>query len=523
LSDTALHRLARWAHDLRLEQIPQRVRDQAVNQILSTLAAVYSGYASDLGPLIERAFPPPASGSARIIPTGVAAEPSHAAMLMASWSMVLDFDDVRLGGHTGHSSVLVPLAFANGHSGADLLLAQIVANEIAARINMVCAVGSTRGQMATHLHLVSAAAARAKLEDLDADTFAETLAFALSYPAQALYPAFLGSDAKALCAAYPIRVGTQAVDAVRAGLRGGADVLDDARGFFATTARVSIRDFLGGLGERWHTETNSYKIYPACGYLCAALDAVLDLVREHDVDSDDVVAVDVWSSIFTIGMDAHSAPYLDGPRSRISTLTFSTPFTIASAILAREFTPAQLHRAWIDEAQVWRLAARVRSRHDLGLTLKALTADIPIGAGLRRVTKCKAAAFAWSLATTARLGPLDRLRLVAGLTAAAGDRQPMDFRASTKPLGARVEIRLNDGRVLAREASIPRGFAGSGSDVRELMREKLMLVNRRHAADIAATIENIERLPPSGVAHLIELMCRGRAGAPFEVAGSLSR
>ena len=82
-------------------------------------------------------------------------------------------------------------------------MAQIVANEIAARINMVCAVGSTRGQMATHLHLIAAAAARARLEGLDETQFAAALAFALSYPGQALYPAFLGSDAKVLCAALP--------------------------------------------------------------------------------------------------------------------------------------------------------------------------------------------------------------------------------------------------------------------------------------------------------------------------------
>src|ERR1700682_4946029 len=72
--------------------------------------------------------PPP--GPARILPPGFAAPVTHAALLMASWSMVLDFDDVMLGGHTGHSSVLVPLAVgsAGGVSGAELILAQIVAN-----------------------------------------------------------------------------------------------------------------------------------------------------------------------------------------------------------------------------------------------------------------------------------------------------------------------------------------------------------------------------------------------------------
>lgn len=520
VKETALRQLARWAHGLRLEHVSEHVRAQAVNQILSILAAVYSGWDSDLGLPIERALPSPGSGTAVVLPTGVTTQETHAAMLMASWSMVLDFDDVMLGGHTGHSSVLVPLAMANGRSGAELLLAQIVANEVAARINMVCAVGSTRGQMATHLHLVSAAAARAKLEELDEATFTSALGFALSYPAQALFPAFLGSDAKAFCASLPVRQGMEAVDTARAGLVAGADLLDDARGFFATLARVPVRKFLGGLGERWHTETNSYKIYPVCGYLCAALDATLDLIRLHDFSPDDVVSVDVWASLFTVGMDAHSAPYLDGPRSRISTLTFSTPFAVASAILARDFTPTQLKRAWIEDQRVWELAARVRTRHDIALTLEALTADIPIGAALRRVSRTQAAAFAWSIAGTAfgRAGrwrrPLQTLRLIEVLTAAAGERGPMAFRSSTKPMGARVEIHLANGRRLRRTVSIPRGFAGAdGQNVRPLMRDKFTtaagaVIGAERATEAAGMIENIERLSPAGMARLLSVATR---------------
>ena len=503
------------------------MRAQAVNQLLSTIGAVYSGRDSDLGTPIERAFPP-IPGNARVIPSGVAATPVSAAMLMSSWSMTLDFDDVMLGGHTCHSSVLVPLSLAEGRSGEELLLAQIVANEVAARINMVCAVGSTRGQMATHLHLIAAAAARAKLEGLDEDTFADAIAWAISYPAQALFPAFLGSDAKVSCAALPIRNGMEAVDAVKAGLIPPADPLDDPRGFFATAARVPVRDFLGGLGERWHTATTSFKIYPVCGYLCSAIDATLALVREHDIDAEEIANVDVWSSVFTVGMDAHSKPYLDG--RRISTLTFSTPFAVASAILARDLSPEQLKQAWIDDPRVWRLAARVQSRHDTALTLAALRGDIPVGAGLRRVTRLQAAAFGWSLATAAFgkkgrwLRPLQTLRLVtAAILSKAKDLRMRNLRSfaalrmtehskMTKPIGARVEIRMNDGRVFTRAVSIPRAFAGANDDVRSLMREKFVraatsTLGAEHAAQCAATIERIEELSASEAQNLVESLC----------------
>jgi 2-methylcitrate dehydratase PrpD len=535
MKETAIRKLARWASGLRLEDCPAGVRAQAVNQVLSTLAALYSGWGSDLGRPVEGAFAASAAeGRARVLPTGAPAAPAQAAALMASWSVVLDYDDVMLGGHTGHSSVLVPFALgsAGGYSGAELMTAQVVANETAARINMVCAVGSTRGQMATHLHLLAAAAARAKLEGLGEDEFAEALAFAISYPAQALYPAFLGSDAKGLCAGLPVRAGMEAVDAVRAGLKAPPDPLDDPRGLFAAKASVPVRDFLGGLGERWHTETNSFKVYPVCGYLCSALDAALGLVAEHGFSAGEVESVDVHASLFTVGMDAHSAPYLDGARSRVSTLTFSTPFVIASALLARRFTPAELRRAWIEDPKVWELAARVRTRHDVALTLRALTADIPIGAALRRTKRRQAAAFGWSIAGTVfgrvgRLRRFDTLRLVAGLAAAAGDRSPLDFTRSTKPMGARVEIRLRDGRALGRSVSVPRGFRGAGADadgrgVRELMREKFVAaaseaVGPERAARAARLVEDLEGLSGADVARLFDLAC---VAAPARANGA---
>jgi hypothetical protein len=284
-----------------------------------------------------------------------------------------------------------------------------------------------------------------------------------------------------------------------------------------------VREFLSGLGERWHTEANSFKIYPVCGYLCSALDATLDLVIRHDVAPSDVASVDVCASLFTVGMDAHSAPYLNGPRSRISTLTFSTPFTIASAILARKFTPAELKRPWIEDPKVWELAARVRTRHDVEITLAAMTADIPIGAALRRIPRWKAAAFGWSAAATAfgsggRWTDPATFRLMAGLAAAAADGRPFDFTRSTKPMGARVEIRLLDGRVLSRSVSIPQGFAGSapseaaGRGIRDLMRDKFVtaaggVVGQERAAEAAGLIEDLESLPPAGVANLFDLAC----------------
>jgi hypothetical protein len=222
-------------------------------------------------------------------------------------------------------------------------------------------------------------------------------------------------------------------------------------------------------------------------------------------------------------MDIHSAPYLDGPRSCISTLTFSTPFVLASAILARTFGSAQLKRDWIEDPRVWELEKRVQSRHDVALSLKAMTADIPVGAALRRIRRRDAAGFAWHAAGSAfgkfgRWVRPDTLRLIAGLTAAAGDTRPLNLSESTKPLGARVEMRLRNGRRLSQSVLIPRGFAGAdtgaagAATTRDLMREKFIdaagdVIGFERATRAARTIEQVETLSPDDVARFFQGAC----------------
>ena len=74
-------------------------------------------------------------------------------------SVALDFDDYVSFGHTGHSSVLVPalLAAETGSSGADQLVAQVVANEVEARLGGACLIGPLNGQLWSFIHAAGSA------------------------------------------------------------------------------------------------------------------------------------------------------------------------------------------------------------------------------------------------------------------------------------------------------------------------------------------------------------------------------
>src|SRR4029078_13219767 len=98
----------------------------------------------------------------------------------------------------------------------------------------------------------------------------------------------------------------------------------------------------------------------------------------------------------------------------------------------------------------------------------------------------------------------DTARLIVAVTAGAGETAPLDFRSSAKPIGARVEIRLADGRLLSRSVSIPRGFAGAETrdpteQPRELMKRKFVeaatpVLGVERAAEGCRMIEKLEEL-----------------------------
>ena len=522
---TLLDPLIEWACELRFDDIPTPVVEHAKNQLFSILGAVHAGFDSDLGLPILKAFYQHSNENSFAFPHSSPTSPTQAAYLMSSWSMVHDFDDVMLGGHTGHSSVIVPLCFAASHQrcGKELLRAQIIANEISARINMCLAVGDTRGQMATHLHLIGAVIARSAIEDLPKDSVIQSVNFALSYPAKALYPAFLGSDAKVVCASIAIRTGLESIDAVLAGLQATEDILGGERGLIHTLARIPNYNFLADLGLKWHTQTNSYKAHPVCGYLSSTVEASINIARQNNINSDDIKSVDVYASIFTLGMDDHSKAYVRGDQSRISTLTFSTPFVVASALTHKQFSVNELKRESIENKDVWELAKKVKVHHDMSFTEMALTTDIPLGAALRPLKRSQILLFLASIGGKAFSRSLHKQHAFSfwkslwSIANTLSLKRETPFSKMKKQLASKVVVTLYDGTLYQHYIEIPSGFSGSGSwsDSRKMLKQKYIqcasaCVGEKNALEAAAMIEKYEKLSSEDINDFIKNNCQSR-------------
>ena len=471
---TITEQLAAWAAPLTYDDIPERVVGFARSQVVSQLAAARAALAADLGRMVVDAFGRPLQG-----------DPKATASVLSALTMCLDFDDTVYAGHVSHSTVGVSLAAARALrlDGRRLLTAVVAANECAARVTAAATLGPFRGQTAAHAHLAGSVAARLRAEGAPAARWVDAWGIAFAMPPWSLTRAFMGSDAKVLTAAVPVRTGLDACDAARAGLRGAPDILEHDEGFLARFSDVPLPDAaVAGLGTRWHTETVSLKVYPGCAYLDAALDCAVAL-HDDGLAVGQIEEVVVHAPIFTSGMDARSAPYVHGPATGVSALNFSVPYNMATALLTGDVTPSDFDAERVADPVRWDLARRVRVELDLELSKRALLATAPLGEALRQAGE---RAKPW-LARSGGQELADELVRDAGPPSAT-------FEAAEKAIGARVVVRLSDGRVREVGRDIPVGAAGPDTRANHaaLMRRKLVSCGgSKEAAEALGRLEEL--------------------------------
>ncbi len=487
---TATERIADWVAQMRVEDLPRHVTEEAKNQILSVLAAVHAGHFSDAGRLVARTVKDWGGGKdATMIPSGERTSLYNAIFANAAQSMALDYDDYLFAGHTGHSAVLVSLALAEklGCSGKDVLLAQTLANEVGGRAGASVLLGPLNGQMWSFVHLIGAAVATAKLLGLDGGQTRSALCAAMLQPPRPLGPVFFGSDAKVLLAATTAPIGVQAAQLAAAGLRSAADVLDGPDGFVHTFAHTPLMGAFQGLGTVWVTDTLSYKIYPGCAYMDTAIDCALALSRQHALDGKKVKAVHVAAGPLTAGMEALAAPYVHGPESLGITLNFSVRYSLAAALLDKELTARQFQRERIRDQAVWELAQNVSVTVDDGMA-ESVQASSPL-----RMTRDDQGRDHYHL-----------------------DLGSADLSALKMAFGARVRIEMHDGRSFEAEAEVPIGGAGRPFDDRrravedKFRRETRYTLRKERMERAIDTILHLEQANAAQLRELVRLCCSER-------------
>ncbi len=485
--------IARWAFELEYDDIPGRIIEKARLQVLNIIAAVLSGrYCGALEPMGSVNLP---DGAATVIMGGRKTNAENAAFINALYSMSFDFDDYLFMGHTGHSSVLVPLALAEEKdlNVKALLLAQVVTNEVEGRLGASVLLGHHNGQMWSYIHTAGAAAAASKLLGLSKEQTTSAIALSLYQPNYPLAPGFMMSDSKLLTASIPIVSGMMCAKLAQAGMKGNAGLLEAENGFLSRFAYLPLPHMLSGLGAWWVTDTIAFKPYPGCAYIDTSVDSVFRIMDEVErktgtsLETTEIRHIDVFANMLTMGMNALSEMYDDGTLHPVN-INFSIPKSVAIAIMNKSLRAGHLSSEALgkDEQAIKSLSQRIKLYHDWRYTLKTQ------------------ASFYGSLGGKFVLDGIGFFKLINAFRSMRRDLPSMPFNLMgllkawrtlparekhaikrgimkkddyvkmdgfTFSFGARVRLEMNDGQVYEAESIIPRG--ASDMDRKQVVMEKL--------------------------------------------------
>ena len=482
---TLTEELAEWASTLELDAVPERVVGYARSQVLSYLAAVRGSVGHPLGRRVIDGFGPPLQD-----------DPAAAAYAMAALSMCLDWDDTLYAGHVSHSTVGVSLAYARARrlDGRGLLTTIIAANESAARFAAASTIGRFRGQSASHPHLFGAIAARLRAEGAPARRWVDAFGIGLGFPPWTLRPAFLGSDAKLFTAAVPVRMGLDACAAAGAGLRGYPAILEHEDGFLKHFSELPLPEAVVlGLGERWHTETLSFKLFPLSTGMTTCAECGFELHEQlNGSGPGDVEEILVETNVMTALIDQQVQPFLTGPDAPVVALQYAVSYALASALLRGRLEPEDFDEPAVGERERWALAEKIRVEQDDELTRLSIIGTAPVGEALRQAGD---SAPEW----VAKAGGNEAGEMVDGIGTPVAT-----FEHADKSVGARVIVKLSDGRELRAERITATGDASDDTRARhaELLREKFLAAGGSDAdADAVAALRDAA---PDDVARLLE-------------------
>ncbi len=330
--------LAEFVAGTPASAVPAEARTRALVTMADTLGTTAAGLREPaLAVLAAGLLPMAADGPSRVAGSGRRADPPTAALLNAAAAHALDYDAISfaVSGFVGSAEVSALAALADAGvpaAGRDVVTAYCLGWEAAAAIGR----GVNPGHYAKGWHPTAtlgrfaATAACCRLLGLSAERTATALSVAVAEASgvktmigNMLNPYHVGTAA---------RNGVVAARLAEAGFDGNLAALEADQGFlnlFNGPGAFDAVRIVEGLGHRWDLVEPGpvVKVYPCCGLVHSALDALLDLCREHRLGPDDVRAVTVRVHAFV-----PRVMHVDVPETGYAA-KFSVPYCCAAAVV----------------------------------------------------------------------------------------------------------------------------------------------------------------------------------------------
>ena len=385
--------LAEYAANVRFDDLPQPVIQRAKDCIADTVATIAFG--ADLPwsrTIIRYAERMGAGGKSHILaPSGAAVQAPLAALANGALAHAFELDNLTwpsTGVHPGATLLSSALAVAQerGLGGRELIAAFIAGSETMIRIGRA----TKHNNEGRGFHApgttgpFGAAIAVGHMLKFDAATMTNAMGIAGSLACGLMEFARSGTGAmvKRLHLGRAAESGVLAASLAEDGFSGPVSVLEGPFGFLRVFCGEHDLDALTrGLSTDYATLSIMLKRFPCHITAHTSVQAILDLMREHNYSAADVAAIHI------VGNDK-MATINNIPRpADLMMAQYSIPFCVALAHYRDPRDPRSFDEAAVQDASILALAARVTITHPDGAKGRTLESTVSVTLKDGRVLK----------------------------------------------------------------------------------------------------------------------------------------
>jgi 2-methylcitrate dehydratase len=295
------NQFARYALALNFELLPKEVVYQAKRCVLDALGCAIGAYNADGRPICEEVIRElGGTEDATVFASGLRTSVLNATLINSFLVRYLDFNDFGGGGHNSDSVPgILAVAEREKSNGRDFITSLVISYELGTRFRDALPGGQLpRGLNPDLRGSLNMPPALGKLMRLNEDQIANAIGICAS---GSLPLNILNAGDEAYNMRKNLRFGMVAYDAVLAcmlakkGFTGPIRIVEGEQGlqdgvFQNTLDLKRMVEFSG-----WRIMMSRFKFLPVCGALSAMVQAILEIVKEQDLKSQDIASVHVNS------------------------------------------------------------------------------------------------------------------------------------------------------------------------------------------------------------------------------------
>jgi 2-methylcitrate dehydratase PrpD len=376
--------LARLVVDCRSEGVPEEVLEKLRCNLLHDLSCACAAHSE--GPVVWGSVEGFSPAESTLLCRGTKVDAEHAAFANAVLMHARAQDDTHYAAKTHVGSSVIPPALAiaerTGAGGERFARSVVAGYEVAAAVGERVAASSTAaGFRASMLFgTLGSAAACASLLGLDEEGVSNAIAIASSFSGGLNQTWIEGTTEWRWELGMAARNGLWAAVLAASGAAGARQWFEGDAGFARAFGGELPADEDWELGERWRILDVIYKPYPVCNITQSPVEAAIGLVRDGDVEADEVESI---RCLLNPADRSYPGTLNWGPFLDVGASLMSAPFCVAMAVKDRDATLAGLHQT--EDPVLRELVARTEVLPDERLPTLAARIELTTTTGERHV------------------------------------------------------------------------------------------------------------------------------------------